>query len=262
MSLLLAFGSPSIDWNLLHLKMQSPAMAFEALPSEILTMVYRNVDSIFDSQNMMLASPHVWRHLAIKRQIPSILDDLLQGDSVHPQLALAIRIAAHLRCESPFLMKLFSDLGLRAFTPGLIRGMWVSDPNGNKTLPRNMKPSEVRGLLTTSSAIDATTLHCVSHHLRRFHALRPATVGAGEGNKFDLYQDKWTDLPAGSRSPVPDTGPLLWRERQQMLKAFWMIYIARLFFTNYRQRLFEILERFKDMEVDDMRPIDLFGFER
>ena len=219
--------------------MQCPAAAFEALPSEILTMVYRNIDSIFDLQNVMLASPHVWRHLAIERQIPSILDDLLQGENcVHPQLAFAIRIAAHLRCESPFLMKLFSDLGLRAFTPGLIRGMWVSDPNGNKTLPRNMKPSEVRGLLTTSSAIDATTLHCVSHHLRRFHALRPATVGAGEGNKFDLYQDKWTDLPAGSRSPVPDTGPLLWREKQQMLKAFWMIYIARLFFANYRRRPF------------------------
>jgi hypothetical protein len=120
----------------------------------------------------------------------------------------------------------------------------------------------VRGLLTTSSAIEATTLQCVSHHLRRFHSLRPAIVNVGEGNNFDLYQDKWTDLPTGPRSPVPNTGPLLWRERQQTLKAFWMVYIARVFFANYRRRPFEIPERFKDMEVEDMRPIDIFGFER
>jgi hypothetical protein len=47
-----------------------------------------------------------------------------------------------------------------------------------------------------------------------------------------------------------------------MLKAFWMIYIARIFFANYQRRAFTIPERFKDIEVDDMRPIDLFGFER
>lgn len=262
MNRFLAFKIPSVDWRLLHVRMQSPAAIFEALPSEILTMVYWNIDSIFDLQNLMLASPHVWRHVAIERQIPSILHDLLQETSVHPQLALTIRIAAHLRCQSLFLMTRFSECGLRAFTPGLIRGMSVGDPNENKTLPPDMKPNEVRRLLTTFSAIEVTTSQCVSHHLRRFHSLRPVTVGVGEGNNFDLYQDKWTDLPTSSRSPVPDTGPLLWREKQQMLKAFWMIYIARIFFANYRRRLFEIPERFKDMEVDDMRPIDLFGFER
>jgi len=41
-----------------------------------------------------------------------------------------------------------------------------------------------------------------------------------------------------------------------------MIYIAQVFFANYRRRPFEIPEPYKDMEVDDMRPIDLFGFER
>lgn len=95
--------------------MRSPAASLEALPSEMLTMVYQNIDSIFDLQNLMLASPHVWRHVAVERKIPSILDDLLQGSSVHPQLAFAIRTAAHLRCRSPSLMKLFSQSGLLAF---------------------------------------------------------------------------------------------------------------------------------------------------
>lgn len=49
---------------------------------------------------------------------------------------------------------------------------------------------------------------------------------------------------------------------QQMLKAFWMIYVARLFFAAHRSRSFEYPERWKDMEVDDRSPIDLFGFER
>lgn len=39
---------------------------------------------------------------------------------------------------------------------------------------------------------------------------------------------------------------------QQMLKAFWMIYVARLFFAAHRSRSFEYPERWKDMEVDDM----------
>jgi hypothetical protein len=227
-------------------------------------MFYRNVDSIFDLQNMMLASPHVWRHLVIERQIPSILDDLLQQNSVHPQLAFAMRVAAHFRCQSPSLMKLLSDLGLRAFHPGLSRVIYALDPNDKflETMPQDMKPSEARQLLTTSFAIHATTLRCADHHLRHFHSLRPLAVGVREEIRFDLHKDKWTDLPASPRSPVPDTGPLLWRERQQMLKAFWMIYITRIFFASHRRRDFEIPERWKDMEVDDMSPIDLFGFER
>jgi hypothetical protein len=47
-----------------------------------------------------------------------------------------------------------------------------------------------------------------------------------------------------------------------MLKAFWMLYIAQIFFASHRRRPFEIPERWKHMEVDDMSPIDLFGFER
>lgn len=264
MNHLLAFEAPSIDWSLLHVKMQSPAAVFEALPSEILTMFYRNVESIFDLQNMMLASPHVWRHLAIERQIPSTLDDLLQENSVHQQVAFAIRVAVHLRCQSPSLMKLLSHLGLKAFTPGLNRAMYAHDSEDNllETLPQDMKPGEVRLLLTTSFAIHATALRCVDRHLRRFHSLRSLTAGVGEGIKFDLWEDKWTDLPTSPRSPVPDTGPLLWRESQQILKAFWMIYIARLFFASHRRRAFELPEQGTDMEVDDMRPIDLFGFER
>lgn len=125
-----------------------------------------------------------------------------------------------------------------------------------------MKPSEVRGLLTTSFAIDVTTLHCVSHHVRRLHSLRPLTVGVGEEIKFDLRENNWTDLPTNPRSPVPNTGPVLWQEMQQMLKAFWTIYVARLFFAAHRSRSFEYPERWKDMEVDDMNSIDLFGFER
>lgn len=253
-----------VDQSLLPVKMRSPAAAFEALPSEILTMFYRNVDSIFDLQNMMLASPHVWRHVAVERQIPSILDDLLQETSVHPQLAFAIRIAAHLRCESPSLMKLLNRLGLRAFEPDLNRASYAFFPNENylDILPQDMKPIEVRRLLTTSFAINATTLHCVSHHLCQLHSLRPLTVEVGKGIKFDMRKDDWTDLPTSPRSPVPDTGPILWQETQQMLKAFWMISVARLFFAARKSRAFEIPERWRDMEVDDMSPIDLFGFER
>lgn len=227
-------------------------------------MFFRNVDSIFDLQNMMLASPHVWRHVAVERQIPSVLDDLLQETSVHPRLAFPIRIAAHLRCESPSLMRLLSHFGFRAFRPGLARVMYALDPNDKflEALPQNMKPSEARELLTTSFAIQATTLTCVNHHLRRFHSLLPFTVGAGEGIKFDLRKDNWTELPKIPRSLVPETGPVLWREMQQMLKAFWMIYIARLLFASHRRRAFKIPERCKDIEVDDIRPIDLFGFER
>lgn len=239
--------------------MQSPAVGFEALPSEILTMFYRNVDSIFDLQNMMLASPHVWRHVAIERQIPSILDDLLEKSSVHPQLAFAVRVPAHFRCQSSSLMERLSELGLRAFLPGLSRHIHHGD-EFLATLPQGMMPREVRRLLTTSFAIHATTLHCVDHYLGRFHSLRPVTVDVGEGIKFDPWKDKWTDLPTSPRSRVPDTGPLLWSEMQQMLKAFWMIYIARLFFASHRRRAFEIPERERDMEVDDMQPIDLFGF--
>lgn len=241
--------------------MQSLDVGFETLPSEILTMFYRNLDSIFDLQNMMLASPHVWRHLAIERQIPSILNDLLRKRSVHPQLAFAVRVAAHLHCQSPSLMKRLSDSGLMAFSPGLNKKSIHCD-KFLESLPQDMKPYEARRLLTTSFAIHATTLHCVDHFLRRFHSLRPLTVGVGEGIKFDLWQDKWTDLPTSPRSPVPDTGPLLWREMQQILKAFWMIYFARMFFASYKRRAFELPERCQHMEADDMRPIDLFGFER
>ena len=84
-------------------------------------------------------------------------------------------------------MTRLSECGLRAFTPGLIRGMSVDDLNENKTLPPDMKPSEVRRLLTTFSAIEVTTSQYVSYHLRRFHSLRPVTVGVGEGKNFDLY---------------------------------------------------------------------------
>ena len=159
----------------------------------------------------MLASPHVWRHVAVERKIPSILDDLLQDCSVHPQLAFNIRTAAHLRCRSPSLMKLLSRSGLLAFEPGLNRASYAFSSNDNflDTLPRDMKPSEVRGLLTTSFAIDVTTSHCVSHHLRRLHSLRPLTLGVGEEIKFDLRENDWTDLPTNPRSPVPNTGPVL-----------------------------------------------------
>ena len=253
--------APSIDCSWLRVRMQSSTMACETLPSEILTMIYRHIDSVFDLQKMMLASPHVWRHLAIERQVPSILDDLLKKGSVHPQLAFAVRVAAHFCCQSPSLMNRLSDLGLRAFEEGLSRRIYRGD-DYFETLPQDMKPSEARRLLTTSFAIHATTLHCVNRHLHRFHSLRPLTVVAGEGIKFDPWQDRWTDLPNSPRSPVPDTGLLLWREMQQILKAFWMIYIAQLFFASHKRRAFEMPERKNDMEVDDMKPIDLFGFER
>ncbi|KAK6442579.1 hypothetical protein LTR95_001169 [Oleoguttula sp. CCFEE 5521] len=221
--------------------MQSPVAIFVALPSEILTMFYRNVDSIVDLQHLMLASPH--------------------KGSVHPQIALVIRIAAHLRCQSPPLMKLLSDLALRAFTPGLSHVIYGLDIDEfHETLPRDIKPSDVRRLITTSFAIHATTLRCVHHHLRRFHSLRPINVDVGDGIDFDLQKNKWTDLPTSPRSPIDNSGPLLWREMQQMLKAFWMIYIARIFLASRRRRDFELPERWKHVEVDDMKPIDLFGF--
>lgn len=159
MNRFLALEILSIDWSLLHVKMQSPAATFEALPSEILTMFYRNVDSIFDLQNLMLASPHVWRHISLERQIPSILHDMLQDTSVHPQLALAIRIAAHLRCQSPSLMNLLSDFGFRAFHPVLSQVIYTLDPDNTflETLPQGMKLSEARQLLITSFAINTTT---------------------------------------------------------------------------------------------------------
>lgn len=150
MNRLLAFNTPSIDQSLLHVKMQSPAAAFEALPSEILTMFYRNLDSVFVLQSLMLASPHVWRHLAIERQTPSILDDLLHENSVHPQVAFVMRIAAHLRCQSPSLMERLSRRGSRAFPPGLNLPKYTLGPNDMflETLPQDMKPREVRCLLT------------------------------------------------------------------------------------------------------------------
>lgn len=125
--------------------MRSSAASLEALPSEMLIIVYQNIDSIFDLQDMMLASPHVWRYVVVERKIPSILDNLLQGSSIHPQLAFAIRTAAHLRCRSPPLMKLFSRSGLLAFEPGLNRASYAFPPNENflDTLTRDMKPSEV-----------------------------------------------------------------------------------------------------------------------
>lgn len=158
-------------------------------------------------------------------------------------------------------MNRLSDLGLRAFREGLDRHTHCG-AKFFETLPLSMRPSEARRLLTSSFAIHATALHCVNFHLDRFHSLRPLTVVIGERIKFDPWEDKWTDLPTSPRSPVPDTGLLFWREIQQILKAFWMIYIARLFSASHKRRGFEMPERENDMEVDDLRPIDLFEFER
>ncbi|KAK3676823.1 hypothetical protein LTR78_003027 [Recurvomyces mirabilis] len=242
--------------------MESASCPLERLPSEILTMLFRNLDSIFDLQNIMLASPHVWRHLENDRQVSSILDELLQKDSIHRQLAFAVRTVAYLRHQSPQLIGQLNDLGLDVFEPGFNRPIsnLPAEEELFDTLPESMEPVEVRSLLTTSGAIHATASRCINCYLSHFHALRP--VRSRDGVKFDVRNDSWDDLPTGPRFLVPYTGAPLWTEFQQLLKAFWMLQFANLFFLHHKHRSFDIPEDCRDMEIDDMKPIDLFGFER
>ncbi|KAK4561521.1 hypothetical protein LTR86_004839 [Recurvomyces mirabilis] len=242
--------------------MESTSCPLERLPSEILTMLYRNLDSMFDLQSIMRASPHVWRHLESDRQVSSILNELLQKDSIHRQLAFAVCTVAHLRHQSPQLTGQLNELGLDVFEPGFNRP--ISNRPAEEELfdklPESMEALDVRSLLTTSGAIHATASRCINCYLSRFHAMRP--VRPSDGIKFDVRIDSWDDLPTDPRSLVPYTGAPLWTEFQQLLKAFWMLQFANLFFLHHRHRCFDIPEDCRDMEIDDMKPIDLFGFER
>ncbi|OQO05585.1 hypothetical protein B0A48_09355 [Cryoendolithus antarcticus] len=119
-----------------------------------------------------------------------------------------------------------------------------------------MSPAQVRGLLTTSSAISATTLRCITLFADRFNAMRPLIEWAS----FDVYTNDWTHLPAGPRHHVPDTGPLRWGEVQRALKAFWMIQFSRMFFDTFNRGAFDWPQD-RMLKVSEMTPTEIFGFE-
>ena len=121
-----------------------------------------------------------------------------------------------------------------------------------------MIPSQIRSLLTTSSAIRATALRCLASHATRFHAIQHYTTWVS----FEQHEDESNSMPAMSRYSVPDTGPVRWTVLQRALKGFWMVHTARLFLTAFVQGDIHDWSKWNIADMSGLKPVDVFEFSR
>jgi hypothetical protein len=234
--------------------------AFNALPSELRTAILSHLDDVVDLQNLMLASSHIWRHLAHDKASLPIVDRLLKNDCTHPQVAFSIYAAAHLRHRTPQLDTYIRTYGLNFLQPGFGGPAYALAENPIlTTLPREMTPLHVRSLLTTSSAVYATTLRCMGFYANRFQHIR--ILKEPKPINFDLHADALSDLFAGPRYAIDAIGRFTWGEVQRTLKAFWMVHFTRMFLDMFEDGALSLPDVLA-AQVSKMKPIDLFAFER
>lgn len=113
--------------------------------------------------------------------------------------------------------------------------------------------------VTTSSAIQATTLQCIIVYAERFGAMGP--LEATELIDFDLYSDTLDDLPDGPRYRVSKPSQFTWDEEQCLLKAFWMVYVTRSLFKKLNQGGLD-WPADQVAKASSLRAIDVFQFSR
>lgn len=186
----------------------------------------------------------------------------MKEGSTHPQVVFSIYAVAHLRLNSPLLGRYIEIHGFNFLQAGLSSPAdWLTKRCGPilEALPQGMTPSQVRSLLATSSAIQATASKCIMVYAERICAMRPLEVT--EPINFDVYADTLDDLPDGPRYHVSKPSEFTWNEEQRLLKALWMVYLARSFFKKLNQGGLD-WPTDQVAKASSLKAIDLFQFER
>lgn len=241
---------------------------FDSLPNEILTKVLSNVSDLETLDSLLRACPRMWRLFDQHgRQSAALVEKILSGGSLHPQIARVLRVTEYLRkgslpidlVEPPESDKEFdfwhrkrfiwerdwhhqNESEPRASSWILFEYMVLNPTIGWRmserrtgwmtTLPDNTSPIDLRRILAVHRRLTGTMLQCIQYYLTRFSTLASYQLDEkdmGEPFAFDISKQSLSELPHGGLYRAADPRSPSWIEEQRVMMALWRLHFVAIF---------------------------------
>jgi len=221
--------------------LKEPKSYLETLPPELLSPILAYLLDLESLDNYLRASPAAFRVFNDKNISAKTFEAILENGVTHRFSSALIRIIALTRAGSlPSIVRTyrgFENFVVDEATPYpnkklLITPDWEHPPI---SLPSDISPSILRGILVTNRRIQRLAFGCLDFYLARFRSLRPFhSAGFSFNNPFAGEEEDEFRLSPWSKKvdnvelyyPVRDIGPPSWLEQQRVIRMLWRIQLA------------------------------------